>query len=1039
MAKRESIVPGLGKQQAKVFNNEEGRRAEHKRHLEELGFPKEVDAAFMRYAPVSYDDETPYPSKVVNQAGEDLGFTPKDSLMKSDIQSIVKEAVQEVFVQKDWLDDFYKRSAAPQGAVAKKSGGKLLGKLAAGFIPFLSRATVPGTIGYYSSPTGQKELEGFAEGAIDFFAGLFDPNYGKALTEKDINNRMDSVAIQFAIKGAGDSWKTMSQAQQNEAIDDIKNSDAYKNAYKDLTKDLDATSGVLNQSPMNLDKKTIQEDITQQLTVDAKATDPAGVPLEFQPGGRPDAGKTYEAGKGQTADQSGGSTSPIAYDPKKETDAIGMPRQFEPGASGPTRRGEVQFYKPGKGETLNQPKPPQPQIDPSKFGQIGPRQIKDIRDVGGTLYGTVSGSGTNDYSIEIKPETYAGIKVGDTIDYNPSQDEKGYSITTADGKTSTGTRPGLTMAEAQRKIAQANPAAQPKDSPYLKNMQKQDGFDYGGFAPGTSRRRGKGYGSPNIGSARDEDAPRRRSQTPKRDRPSYTPDRMPLVGEGKSIEGFNYDTVRPKRGGQKPEARNLLLRPDDPKGEAIPLPRRPDDKAEPVPADNPKGRYDSRKQRDLQRMPAPPTLKNMQKYQAWIEKAEDEGAMAKVQLDRVSDLADMMHDILEDEDQLPGWIQNKIADSLHNLEASITHVMYDEKEDRDLVKSKEVFQDFLVRAPQGGGTLLNDDIYLQKGPFAFLRALPATAKFIGKLFGKKNAKDITKKSLEDTAKKGLTRSQKVVLTGGAGAVLYGIQSGNIKVGATEEKSVSDELGSLAEDLQEKFNNQLSGIGQGLEDQFGALSDKYKEFKPPEIQQPPQPSPSNQQIGEIGDGLTDRELGRRGASITKPSYTEPIYDTSPEAEARVRAGGSESIIGANVDGQKYKFKQPVSNMGQVNQALQRATPVREIVKEAIVEISKAKKKGGRKKDPRLARAGVDGFNKPKRTPKHPKKSHIVVAKEGNKIKTIRYGEQGAKTAGDPKKGESAKMKKKRKSFKARHGKNIKRGKMSAAYWADKSKW
>ena len=109
MAKRESIVPGLGKQQAKVFNNEEGRRAEHKRHLEELGFPKEVDAAFMRYAPVSYDDETPYPSKVVNQAGEDLGFTPKDSLMKSDIQSIVKEAVQEVFISKQPDDEYLNR------------------------------------------------------------------------------------------------------------------------------------------------------------------------------------------------------------------------------------------------------------------------------------------------------------------------------------------------------------------------------------------------------------------------------------------------------------------------------------------------------------------------------------------------------------------------------------------------------------------------------------------------------------------------------------------------------------------------------------------------------------------------------------------------------------------------------------------------------------------------------------------------------------------------------------------------------------------
>jgi len=93
----------------------------------------------------------------------------------------------------------------------------------------------------------------------------------------------------------------------------------------------------------------------------------------------------------------------------------------------------------------------------------------------------------------------------------------------------------------------------------------------------------------------------------------------------------------------------------------------------------------------------------------------------------------------------------------------------------------------------------------------------------------------------------------------------------------------------------------------------------------------------------------------------------------------------------------------------------------------------------KKDPRLARAGVSGFNKPKRTPSHPKKSHVVVAKEGDKVKTIRFGEQGASTAGKPKAGESDKMKKKRASFKARHGRNIKRGKMSAAYWANKVKW
>ena len=81
----------------------------------------------------------------------------------------------------------------------------------------------------------------------------------------------------------------------------------------------------------------------------------------------------------------------------------------------------------------------------------------------------------------------------------------------------------------------------------------------------------------------------------------------------------------------------------------------------------------------------------------------------------------------------------------------------------------------------------------------------------------------------------------------------------------------------------------------------------------------------------------------------------------------------------------------------------------------------------------------GYNKPKRTPDHPKKSHAVLAKEGTKIKLIRFGEQGASTAGNPKAGETDKMKKKRASFKARHGKNIAKGKMSAAYWANKTKW
>ena len=88
---------------------------------------------------------------------------------------------------------------------------------------------------------------------------------------------------------------------------------------------------------------------------------------------------------------------------------------------------------------------------------------------------------------------------------------------------------------------------------------------------------------------------------------------------------------------------------------------------------------------------------------------------------------------------------------------------------------------------------------------------------------------------------------------------------------------------------------------------------------------------------------------------------------------------------------------------------------------------------------LKKHGLSGVNKPKRTPKHATKSHVVLAQEGHNMKLIRFGEQGASTAGKPKKGESERMKKKRASFKARHGANIKKGKMSAAYWANRVKW
>ena len=98
---------------------------------------------------------------------------------------------------------------------------------------------------------------------------------------------------------------------------------------------------------------------------------------------------------------------------------------------------------------------------------------------------------------------------------------------------------------------------------------------------------------------------------------------------------------------------------------------------------------------------------------------------------------------------------------------------------------------------------------------------------------------------------------------------------------------------------------------------------------------------------------------------------------------------------------------------------------------VLSLESTENMAKKKSDPRLARAGVTGFNKPKRTPSHPTKSHVVVAKVGEQVKTIRFGQQGVTGDRQP----TARQK----SFKARHAKNIAKGKMSVAYWADKVKW
>lgn len=163
-----------------------------------------------------------------------------------------------------------------------------------------------------------------------------------------------------------------------------------------------------------------------------------------------------------------------------------------------------------------------------------------------------------------------------------------------------------------------------------------------------------------------------------------------------------------------------------------------------------------------------------------------------------------------------------------------------------------------------------------------------------------------------------------------------------------------------------------------------------------------------------------------------TVTEEEYKKLIEEHKRARGGSGVDIID-----RWDKQHTPEDGLWLLNNIAMEEPEVKNGVTAKKGSSIKLKKKS--KKDPRLAKNNLEGYNKPKKTPSHPTKSHVVLAKVGDVVKLIRFGEQGASTAGKPKAGESVKMKKKRASFKARHAKNIKKGRLSAAYWADKVKW
>lgn len=230
---------------------------------------------------------------------------------------------------------------------------------------------------------------------------------------------------------------------------------------------------------------------------------------------------------------------------------------------------------------------------------------------------------------------------------------------------------------------------------------------------------------------------------------------------------------------------------------------------------------------------------------------------------------------------------------------------------------------------------------------------------------------------------------------------------------------------------QKVINPTSAIGKKVI----AASDRGKEFKQ-----------ISNSLTDVYDTLTDIDMNIKENAMMKMKLINKMKKASPAAKKALEAPSRVDKKKEETDLDEISVKDVANQVMMKTKAdAARKHRGRNIgkLKTDLARLKKGLKKPlnaqNEEKDPALKRAGVSGFNKPKRTPGHATKSHIVVTKVNGKPKTIRFGQQGASTAGDPKEGESDKMKAKRKSFKARHSKNIAKGKSSAAYWADKEKW
>ena len=673
----EEIVPGIGKKQAAVLNNESARRLEHERHLEELGFPKYVEPGYMRHAPVSYDDpDNPTPSRIVNQAGQDLGDQNKD---ESDhfakntykpAKPLAKEAFLEFMSKEDpppnrsqaELQRTEELGLSPDATateIAQAQGQKDLM-----YRPDLNDPSVQEAsyLAGYDPTTGEAGYRGFttdAEGnrvakdpmivdTADLEAD--DPRLGStfarpgmpdiygnptegsgsggAITFKDIKPKTED--------DAGDGLSDISNSIQKsmEIFSNLVMKDELSDAAekgKEAVKDIGTAAGERGV-------ESFLEGINSLITGEAFGLDSSEEEVE----------NTTEEVKEKVEEKIKEETAGMT--PKTKL-TINFPTytQYKSTTANPTPVGYVDYarsYAQGYDET---------------FREMYPEKAKEIRekitykpddpDASGIptrftpgMRGTTLGrGGTESRIVDMPkvPKTEAATYIEEPPlppeeKIDDPKEKKFYS----DETEITGTEVFM-----PRVINETKGKNVPSTLTYTLDIKPADQIDI-----------------PNVSPEKKEQIVTSALQS------------IGLQGSG-NANRFAY-TPPPATPQQA-----MQISPD----QRMPQQMR---------ADLAQAAFD----REVARLTAgAKNITKMEKYEAWIQKAEDEGAMAKVQLDRVSDLADMMHDALDEEDQLPGWIQNKISDSLHNLEASFTHIAYDKKQDMELSKSKEMFTNILQK------------------------------------------------------------------------------------------------------------------------------------------------------------------------------------------------------------------------------------------------------------------------------------------------------------------------------------------------------